>query len=102
LPDGTKIYSRRDGVSEPQKLYCPNPLYTKQASKDGLEGPVTLQIVVKPDGSVGNVRVLQGLGKGLDQSAAKTVSTWRFTPSMKNGKPVAVRVDVTINFILQH
>ena len=102
LPGDTKIYSRRDGVSEPQKIYGPDPAYTQQASKARLEGAVVLQIVVKPDGTVGTVKVVQGLGKGLDQSAQKTISTWRFKPSLKDGKPVAVRVDVTINFFMQH
>src|SRR5205085_2659650 len=95
----TKIYSRRDGVSEPQKIYSPDPPYTQQATKARLEGPVVLQVVVKPDGTAGNVKVLQGLGKGLDESAQQTVATWRFKPGLKDGKPVAVRVNITINFM---
>ena len=95
------VYSRKDGVSAPRATYRPDPPYTEQARKAGLQGSVDLQIVVNGDGTVGAAKLLKGLGMGLDQSAESTVRKWKFKPGLKDGKPVAVRVVVTVNFILQ-
>jgi len=101
LPSGTKIFTRHDaGISTPQRTSGVLPPYTKQALKNGLEGLVIVQILVKPDGTVGLIKLLHGLDTGLNQSTQTTVRTWRFNPSLKNGKPVPVWADITINFVL--
>ncbi len=101
LPSNTKIFTKHDGgVSAPQRISGTLPKYTKQALKNGLEGLVIVQILVKPDGTVGPVKLLEVIDTGLNQSTLTTLRTWRFNPSVKNGKPVPVWADVIINFVL--
>ncbi len=77
------------------------PDYTEDARRRGLSGDVVLEIVVKSDGSVGTVRVVQGLGAGLDQRAVDAVRQWRFTPARRLGTPVDVLVEVAVEFRLR-
>ncbi len=55
------------------------------------------------DGAVGDVRVTESLDTvyGLDANAVKAMKQWEFKPGMKDGKPVAVRVQVVMNFALK-
>jgi len=83
----------------PIPTYRPQPDYTPEASKAKLEGVVVLRIMIDDSGNVTDVRELSTpLGNGLDESAIKTVRTWRFKPATRNGKPIAVRTTVEISF----
>jgi len=86
------------GVSPPKKIYGPEPPYTDEARRACVQGTVVLSIVVDPDGNVSDARVTNSLEPGLDDSALRTVRTWRFEPAMRNGAPVAVRVAVETTF----
>jgi TonB family protein len=68
-----------------------------------IQGVVTLEAVVQPDGSVGYVRVTRSLDQtfGLDQEAIKTVKKWRFAPGTKLGQPVPVLVEIEMTFTLR-
>jgi TonB family protein len=46
------------------------------------------------------MRVQRGLGMGLDQKAVEAVKQWKFDPATKDGKPVAVQINVEVNFRL--
>jgi TonB family protein len=59
---------------------------------------VTLYAVIHSDGSVGDVRVLQGVDDRLDTYARTALSRWRFLPAVKNGNPVAVQAVVMVPF----
>jgi TonB family protein len=74
------------------------PDYTEEARRRNLEGEVVLEIVVRRDGSVGNMRLLHGLGGGLDQRAMDAVRRWRFAPARRHGTPVDVLVEVAVEF----
>jgi TonB family protein len=67
----------------------------------GVEGVVTLECVVTPDGTVGEVRVTQPLEPSLDQAAIDALKQWRFRPGQKDGKAVAVMVEVEMSFTLR-
>ena len=60
-----------------------------------------LDLVVKQDGSVGNVRVTRSLGAGLEQKAIDAVRQWRFGPARRQGQPVDVVVEVSVEFMLR-
>ena len=60
-----------------------------------------LDLVVKQDGSVGNVKVRRSLGGGLEQKAIDAVRQWRFMPAKRHGVPVDVVVDVSVEFKLR-
>ena len=56
---------------------------------------------MKSDGSVGPVKLLQGLGAGLDERAVEAVRQWRFSPAKRYGTPVDVIVEVAMEFKLR-
>ncbi|MGH9449896.1 MAG: energy transducer TonB [Terriglobia bacterium] len=97
---GGGTYSVGGGVSEPVAIYSPDPPYTEQAREAKFQGDVVLSVVVEPDGSVTEVQVVKPLGLGLDQSAVKTVRTWKFKPGLRNGVPVPVRMLIDVTFHL--
>jgi TonB family protein len=59
-----------------------------------------LYVEIGPDGMARNMRVIRGLGLGLDQKAIEAVSTWQFKPGARNGVPVTVQAMVEVNFRL--
>ncbi len=89
------------GVSPPVLLREVRPGYTDEARKRAIEGDVVLEIVVRQDGSVGNVRVTRSLGAGLEQKAIDAVRQWKFGPAKRQGAPVDVVVEVSVEFKLR-
>jgi TonB family protein len=99
----TTVYTPGDGVSLPQVVKQVGANYTAEAMRQMIEGEVVLEVVVKSDGTVGDVKVKQSLDAvyGLDEEAVKAMKQWQFKPGMKDGKAVAVRVDVKMRFTLR-
>ena len=89
------------GIDPPQLIREVRPVYTDEARRRAIEGDVVLEIVVRRDGSVGNVRVQRSLGAGLDQKAVEAVRQWRFGPARRHGTPVDVVVEVSVEFKLR-
>ena len=89
------------GITAPAITREVKPDYTEEGRRRNLEGDVVLEIVVRSDGSVGNVKLLQGLGAGLDQRAVDAVRQWRFAPAKRLGVPVDVIVEVAMEFKLR-
>ena len=75
--------------------------YTEDARQRGVSGDVVLEIVVRRDGSVGDVKVLQGLAGGLNDRAVQAVRQWRFAPARRLGAAVDVIVEVAVEFKLR-
>ena len=75
--------------------------YTEDARQRGVSGDVVLEIVVRRDGSVGDVKALQGLGGGLNDRAVQAVRQWRFTPARRQGAAVDLIVEVSVEFKLR-
>lgn len=94
-------YRPGTGITAPAILREVKPDYTEEGRRRHLEGDVVLEIVVKSDGSVGSVKLLQGLGAGLDQRAIDAVRQWRFSPAKRHGVPVDVMVEVAMEFKLR-
>jgi TonB family protein len=88
------------GVSAPTLIYHPDPQYPEEARKAHIQGSVALSLIVRADGTVGDVKVKKSLDKNLDENAIAAVKLWRFKPAMKNGEPVAVLVNAEVNFRL--
>jgi TonB family protein len=97
---GGGIYRIGGGVSSPVPIFKPEPEYSEEARKAKFQGAVLLSIVVNADGSTSNIRVVRPLGLGLDEKAIEAVAKWKFRPSLKDGKPVAVSANVEVNFRL--
>jgi periplasmic protein TonB len=98
---GGGTYRPGSGVTPPALLKEVKPDYTEDARRRGLTGDVELEIVVRRDGSVGDVRLMRGLGGGLDQRAIEAVRQWRFSPGRRQGTPVDVVVEVAVEFKLR-
>ena len=94
-------YRPGSGITPPSILREVKPDYSEEARRRNLEGDVVLEIVVRRDGSVGSITVLQGLGSGLDQRAVDAVRQWRFRPAQRLGTPVDVIVEVAVEFRLR-
>lgn len=97
---GGGVYRVGGGVSAPRAIYAPDPEYSEEARKAKYQGTIVLWTVIGPDGRVHDTRVQRSLGMGLDQKAIEAVRKWRFEPAMKDGHPVAVQVNVEVNFRL--
>jgi protein TonB len=80
----------------------PKPPYPLAARRLGVEGVVTLEVLVRPDGSPAEVRVRTSSGSSLlDDSAVTTVrSRWRFVPARRGNEPIESRVTFPIRFRL--
>jgi len=94
-------YRPGSGITAPSILREVRPDYTEEGRRRNIEGDVVLEIVVRSDGSVGSVKLLQGLGAGLDQRASDAVRQWRFNPARRYGVPVDVIVEVAVEFKLR-
>jgi len=69
-------------------LSKPNPLYTDEARKLGIEGEVLVEVIFRASGQVQTVRVVKGLGHGLDEAALHAAEQIRFKPAMQEGHAV--------------
>ena len=100
---GGGYYREGNGVSSPVVIKEVKPNYTGEAMRARIQGLVTMEAIVMPDGSVGNVQIIKSLDTtfGLDQEAVKTVKQWRFRPGMRLGQPVPVLIIIEMSFTLR-
>jgi TonB family protein len=54
--------------------------------------------VINPNGDATNIRVIRGLGSGLDENAIDCVKQWKFKPGYKGDQPVNVEATIEVNF----
>jgi TonB family protein len=77
----------------------PLPVYTEEARKMKIEGEVLLEVVFEASGRLHVVRVLRGLGHGLDENAVRAAEQIRFKPAMRDGQ--ASDSTATLHIIFQ-
>ncbi|PYV18659.1 MAG: hypothetical protein DMG07_03435 [Acidobacteria bacterium] len=101
---GAQARSARQDAPPPQVpveiLAKPKPAYTKEARDLRLEGEVLLEVLFGADGEARVLRMIQGLGHGLDESAARAAEQIRFKPAERDGRPVDSSARVSIVFRL--
>ena len=91
----------RPGMTWPKCAYCPDPAYTDEAREAKVQGTVTLQVLVGADGRAAQIRILKGIGLGLDERAAEVIRTWKFVPARDTAqRPVPAWVTVETVFRL--
>jgi len=89
------------GMTMPTCIYCPDPRYSDEAREAKLQGKVMLRVLVGADGRAAEIRMVQGIGLGLDERAAQTIRTWKFVPAQDAGRhPVPAWVTVEAIFRL--
>jgi TonB family protein len=93
-------YSVGGGVTAPVVIKAPQPEYSNEARDACYQGTDVLWLIVDSKGRPQNIRVQRPLGMGLDEKAIEAVHRWRFKPSTLDGQPVAVTINVEVEFIL--
>jgi TonB family protein len=97
------IRSRPENTSAPllaaEIISKPSPVYTQEARSLKIQGEVLLEVVLGASGSLHVVRVVRGLGHGLDDNAVKAAEQIRFRPAMRNGQ--AADSTVVLHIIFQ-
>ena len=76
----------------------PAPPYPESLKGSGIQGTVVVQAIIDQKGCAESVRVVQKLNPQLDELAKQAVNSWKFTPATKDGKPVAVIVQIAVEF----
>jgi TonB family protein len=82
--------------------YKPTPVYTQEARQLKLEGDVLLEVMFGSNGQLHVLRVVRGLGHGLDQSALNAARQMRFKPALREGSPVDSTAIVHVVFRLAY
>ncbi len=89
-----------DNTTPIKILSKPRANYTDKARQASVAGTVTLAILFAAEGRVSQIIVLEGLGYGLDQEAVNAARQIKFTPFIKDGKPVSVVKQVQYSFTI--
>jgi TonB family protein len=82
----------------PSSIRKVDPGYPQELIRQNVNGTLTLYAVVRSDGTVGNVRVINSPDERLDRYACAAFERWQFRPATMNGKPIDVEAVVIIPF----
>ena len=80
--------------------FKPRPAYTEEGRRLKIEGEVLLDVVFSATGQIRIVRVVHGLGHGLDESAIQAAEKIQFKPAQKDGHPADFEAVLHIEFQL--
>lgn len=94
------VYLSGNGVTSPRLVSEVKPHYPSDAMRAGITGTVVLEGVVQVDGTVSDVHVVRPLDSRLDAEAVNAFKGWRFSPGLKDGQAVAVRVTTEMTFTM--
>jgi TonB family protein len=100
LGPGDGVFTPGNGVSAPVLVYAPMSEFSDEARRNKYQGVCMISVIVDAQGIPRNPVVIQPLGEGLDEKALEAIPHYKFKPGMKNGRPVATRVIVEVNFRL--
>ena len=85
-------------VTPPSIIHRVRAQYPERARRRGLVGTVVLDLLILENGSPRILRVVQALDPELDDNAVQALEQWRFSPAMKDGVPVKVRMNAEVKF----
>ena len=89
------------GIAPPTITFRVEPEYTPEAREAKYRGTVVVAGVVHEDGTLEVSKVVRGLEYGLTEKAVEALQQWKFKPGMRGGKPVAVSLNIEVNFNLK-
>lgn len=91
----------RGGMKEFYQYIASSLNYPKKARRKKIQGKVFIQFVVDKDGSIIDVKVLQGVHPKLDEEALRVIrESPKWIPAMHEGKIVKARMNIPINFTI--
>ena len=93
-------YRLGTGVVSPVLQRQVTPQYTDEALGRKIQGYVILEVVILANGTVGPVRIVRSLDRGLDLKAIEAVRQWKFKPALLQSKPVDVLAEIRVDFSL--
>jgi TonB family protein len=94
--------NRREWITEPRILEKVNPDYPEDCKKESIQGEVVLKVLIKEDGRVEGVEVLQAPDPRLAEAAKAAILRWLFAPARdKEDNPVRVFSTITMRFALK-
>jgi TonB family protein len=85
-------------LSAPEAITKVDPAYPQDLVHDRIEGVVVLYAIIRSDGRVDQVRVLEGFDERLNENARKALQQWRFRPGTKDGTPIDIEAVVRVPF----
>ncbi len=88
-------------VRPPVLIHRVEPEFSEQARRAKFSGQVQVYLWVDTEGVPSHLRVVRGVGMGLDEEAIKAISQYRFKPATLNGEPVTVDLYITVTFIMK-
>lgn len=98
--DYNRVFSGKEVNSKARVLSKPEPQYTEDARKNQITGTVVLRAVFTSGGQVTSIRAVSGLPFGLTERAIAAARQIRFTPAIKDGRPVSMYIQLEYNFNL--
>lgn len=96
LPDEDS--PRAAGFRPPRFLSRVKPSYTPEAEQADITATVEVIVVFRSNGEVGGTEVTRWAGFGLDESAAAAIRQLKYTPALRDGKPISIRAMIRYNF----
>jgi len=93
-----KQISDESDLTAPVAVHKVDPAYPSALMKANVEGTVTLYAIIRADGTVDGVKVLQGVDDTLDENARVALSHWQFRPATRHGVAVDLEAVVKIPF----
>jgi protein TonB len=87
-------------TTDPGVVHRVEPQYTREALDAKIKGTVILSLMIGADGVPSDIKVVRGLGMGLDEKAVECLRQWLFKPATKFAEPISIKAIVEINFRL--
>jgi TonB family protein len=103
FPADSSFYLTADKMPEPVggiEAITKNVVYPNLAKQAGIQGKVFVTALVDEKGNVIETKILKGIGSGCDEAASKAISSVKFTPGIKDGKAVKVKITIPVMFKL--
>src|SRR5690606_28436590 len=89
-------------ISDAAHLNNPAPVYPTRSRRLGEEGRVVLEVLILPNGRVGEIKVKQTSGyAALDEAALEAVRRWKFVPAKRGDEPIPYRYELPVIFSLR-
>jgi TonB family protein len=99
-PSEEVVLSYGPGITPAKTIFAPQPEYTEAARKTKIQGEVLMLVTVGTDGTARDIRILRSLDPSLDINAVEALKRWKFEPAKKDGRPVAMRLQISMSFSL--
>lgn len=92
------IYEMKDLTVAPRAIIQSEPNYPPELKRNGIEGEVRMEFVIRKDGTTDDIRVLRSSNPGFEEPTIKAVRRWKFEAGERGGEKVSVRVRINIPF----